>query len=318
MHKTLKDVAGGMDLPKGKPKRLKWILLGVGVLIVAALVTTAALLFQETRVVDYRFEAGNNNYDKGFEELESALLMLAKVEIDAHDPGALEKESARISKKIPKALRYFDKADEHFAQMKKAALYEWEIETATDARKSVRQARIGARELSEKLEQLSSVVVALKNVREASDKFSEGFILTNTAINAGNDDKFEDARQQSIEGGKLFSSARSLLAQAAESFSDRDLSKAGEKIRLAQQWAEGAGKMATAGIDEQLDAYNRLAKVNNRLSEQITDAARDPIMTQPDKWMRDRLDRQDARIQEAFDKADTYREQALRLWEANT
>lgn len=302
--------------PKKGSGRLKLILLGLAIALVAVVLTLSAIFFRDTRAVDSHFEAGNDRYDQAFNELEVALQALAEVKIDGNDLSALEKESERILKRIPKAQRHLEKAREHFEDMR-AAGRGWEKKTATLARKSVLQAEKGTDELAIKIQQLATTAELLSKIRAGSEKFNDGFTRTNGAINAGNEDKFEDARNDAVAASKFFAQAKTFIAQANQLVLDPELTDVGSKIGRAQRWAEGTEKMMTAGFEKKMDVYNTFASNNNKLSDEVTEAARHTVLSNPDKWMRDKLEGQNDRIQSAFAEADEYRDEALDLWENN-
>ena len=304
----------GGDPPKSGSGRLKRVLLGLGIALVAVVLTLSAIFFRDTRAVDSHFKSGNERYDQAFNELEVALQALAEVKIDADDQSALEKESKKILKRIPRAQRHLEKAREHFEDMREAGRG-WEKKTATLARKSVLRAEKGTDELTIKINQLATTAEVLSKIRAGSEKFNEGFAKTNSAINAGNEDKFKEAQQEAIAASKLFAQAKSLIAQANDLVLDTDLTDVGSKIGRAQRWAEGTEKMIKAGLDKKMDVYNAFASDNNKSSDEATEAARDTVLSNPDKWMRDKMEGQSDRIQSAFAKADEYREEALDLWE---
>ncbi len=300
--------------------RFRWLKrLFIGLLIsgVAATVAVSAMFLRDTRAVDHHFEVGNKRYDLAFNHLEIALQALAEVRIEADDPEALKAESEVILERIPKAQLQLEKAREQFEDMRAAALHDWEKKTATLAQRSVREAEKGTDELTVKIQQLAMTADLLAKVREGSEKFNDGFVMTNVAINAGNEDNFEDAEKEAIQAAKLFTQAKSLLAQANEMVLDSDLTDVGIKISRAQRWAEGAERMMRAGLENETDVYNRLAVDNNRLSDEVTDIAKHPVLSHADKWMRDKLEDHNARIQTAFTKADEFREESLDLWEKN-
>ncbi len=296
--------------------RFKLILLGLVIALVAVALTLSAIFFRDTRAVDSHFEAGNDSYDQAFNELEVALQDLAEVKIDADDPSALESESERILKRIPKAQRHLEKAREHFEDMR-AAGRGWEKKTASLARKSVLQAEKGTDELAIKIQQLATTAELLSKIRAGSEKFNDGFAKTNNAINAGNEDKFEEAQKDAVAASKLFAQSKTAIAQANELVLDPDLTDIGAKLGRAQRWAEGTEKMMKAGLEEKMDVYNAFASDNNKLSDEVTEVARHTVLSNPDKWMRYKLEGQNARIQSAFAKADEYRDDTLDLWEKN-
>ncbi len=302
--------------PKSGSGRFKLILLGLGIALVAVVLTLSAIFFRDTRAVDSHFEAGNERYDQAFNELEVALQDLAEVKIDADDPRELKKESERILKRIPKAQRHLEKAREHFEDMR-AAGRGWEKKTATLARKSVLQAEKGTDELAIKIQQLATTAELLSKIRTGSEKFNDGFARTNSAINAGNDDKFEEAQKDAVVASKLFAQAKTSIAQANDLILDPDLADIGSQLGRAQRWAEGTEKMMKAGFEEKIDIYNAFASDNNKLSDEVTAVAKHNVLSNPDKWLRDKLEGQNTRIQSAFAKADEYRDDTLDLWEKN-
>lgn len=302
--------------PKRGSGRLKTILLGLGIALMAVVLTLSAIFFRDTRAIDTHFEAGNDAYDQAFNELEVALQSLAEAKIDADDPAALEKESAKILKRIPKAQDHLEEAREHFEDMR-AVGRDWEKETATLARKSVLEAEKGTDELAIKIQQLATTAELLSKIRAGSEKFNDGFAKTNGAINAGNEDDFADAQKDAIVASKLFAQAKTFVAQANELVLDPELTDVGSKLSRAQRWAEGTEKMMAAGIEDKMDIYNTFASDNNTLSDEVTEMAKHAVLSNPDKWMRDKLEGQNDRIQSAFAKADEFRDEALGLWEKN-
>lgn len=303
---------------KRRSGRLKMALLGGGIFITVVLLTVAAIFFRDTRIVDRHFEDGNVSYDKAFNELEAALQDLSKVKISDDDLSALEEESDRILKRIPKAHRHLDRARGHFDLMRKSAFAGWEARAASLSHRSVLQAEKGTDELTLKIRQIGTTAEILVTIREASKKFNDGFSKVNQAINDGNADKFDEAQKSATDAEKLFTQSKTLLARANEQVLDADMSDAMVKVGRARLWAQGTQKMIKAGLDENMEQYNLHAQKNNDLSEEVTNLARDPILSNPDKWMRDGLEDQNERVQTSFSRADKYREQALRLWEKNT
>lgn len=316
MTETLTDDS---EVPAKKKRGLvKLILIAFVVTVVTAAAVVGAVVYRDSRAVDDHFAKGNAKYDQAFNELEEALLDLGGVRISDSDADSLQRESQDMLEGLPKAEKALREARTQFQAMRRAGFSKTDTNIAAMSEKSVVEAERGITVLSGRIERLSTTADLLSKLRKAADKFQAGFAKNNEAINAGNEDKFPEASAYSDEAAKLFSEAKTLVAQANELVLDRELVDASAGLGRAQAWAQATKKMMAAGSEKKLDEYNRYARENNDLSTKINEIAKDRILSDPDGWMRDQIDRQDERIRKAFKRADLYRERALSRWSENT
>lgn len=306
-----------MGLIGGQGLRLKIVALSVALVVVLAVVGIAGFFFLQSRAVDHYFVAGNAHLDKSLLKLDRIMDDLGKVRVDT-DPVALSVEAGRIRPRVPAARSQIKAAEKDFRRMRKAAYASWETKTADLLLDGAREARAGTTDIESGLRKLSGMAKILVKIEEASKDYNEAFVKTNAAITAGNEDKFDEAKQDAADAGRLFDESQKLLTKAAKVFNDQKLDALIPALSKGREWAITAEKMADAGAADQISTYNKLVKTSNKLSEEVADIGRSQVLGNTRGWFNGKLDKLNDSMAGHFDKADELREKALKLWKKNT
>lgn len=312
----LVDVILQQEAPK---RRFRWKLVIISIILtlLAAVLAVVVFFFVQSRTVDHYFALGNDKYDRSLARIDKGLDRLDKVKVGS-DPADLSRATRRVGAYLPKAQSDLGRAIKAFKRMRRSAVTPWEKKTADLLGQSAGEAREGTRELRGGLTDIAKTAAVFAKIKDASARFTEAFVKTNEAITAGNEDRHAEAKQKAAEADSLFIATEELLTQAQRIGRDPDIARLIPAISKGRKWATGAQDMAASGEVKDIAAYNRLVQENNRLSDEVAEIGRVPVMADPREWLNRKLGEIGDRVAGRFNQADKLREKALALWRRNT
>ncbi len=174
------------------------------------------------------------------------------------------------------------------------------LDAATEALEGIERLLGAVRILTQLSGQLES---GMESVKAADERLDD-------AIDAGNDEKYAAMKSKATAASARYATAIAIVEAAHKLDTAAGLDVLVDYIKLRKKQADLSVKMAADGTAGRVAAYNKKVAEQKKLDAQAKKAG-EPAMVSDPEWLAKRVGADEAAFQEAGEKADALRKQAL-------